>query len=103
MLATYTMQEIQREFLFVRADVEELERTLERVFLALSNAAKQTTTDGVLTRSQARNGPVLLARDSRVVTRELSDARAVAADLVAKLTSVETRLTMQARLQREAV
>jgi hypothetical protein len=35
--------------------------------------------------------------------RELSDARILATELVAKVTSVETRLTMQARLQREAV
>jgi hypothetical protein len=38
-----------------------------------------------------------------VATRELNDARAIAAELVAKLASIETRLTMQARLQREAV
>jgi hypothetical protein len=88
MLETHTIEEIQREYLFVRADVEELERTLERIFLALSNAAKHKKT--------GESAP-------RVVTRELSDARTLAADLVAKVTSVETRLTMQARLQREAV
>lgn len=88
MLTTHSIEEIQREYLFVRADVEELERTLERIFLALSNAAKHAKTGD--------NSP-------RVVTRELSDARALAANLVAKVTSVETRLTMQARLQREAV
>jgi hypothetical protein len=88
MLATYSIEELQREFLFVRADVEELEGTLERIFLALSTAVKSTRT--------ADASP-------RVVMRELSDARALAADLVAKVTSVETRLTMQARLQREAI
>jgi hypothetical protein len=88
MLETHSIEEIQREYLFVRADVEELEQTLERIFLALGNAAKHAK-----------------AGDSapRVVMRELSDARSLAAELVAKLTSVETRLTMQARLQREAV
>ena len=88
MLATYTIEQLQREFLFVRADVEELERTLERIFLALSAAAKTT--------SRGDGSP-------RIVMRELSDARGLAADLVAKVTSVETRLTMQARLQREAI
>jgi hypothetical protein len=88
MLTTHSIEEIQREYLFVRADVEELERTLERIFLALSNAAKHAKTGDT---------------SPRVVTRELSDARALAANLVAKVTSVETRLTMQARLQREAV
>ncbi len=81
MLGTYTIEQIQREFLFVRGDVEELEMVLERIFSALSSAA----------------------RGSRGVARELGEARALAADLVAKVTSVETRLTMQARLQREAV
>jgi len=88
MLETHTIEEIQREYLFVRADVEELEQTLERIFLALGNAAKN-----------AKAGDTA----PRVVMRELSDARSLAAELVAKLTSVETRLTMQARLQREAV
>ena len=88
MLASYSIDEIQREFLFVRADVEELEGTLERIFAALSNAAKK---------------PVTGEGSPRVVMRELSDARSLAAELVAKVTSVETRLTMQARLQREAI
>ena len=88
MLATYSIEEIQREFLFVRADVEELEGTLERIFLALSTAVKST--------GSGYGSP-------RVVMRELSDARTLAADLVAKVTSVETRLTMQARLHREAI
>lgn len=87
MLLTHTIEEIQREYLFVRADVEELETTLERIFSALSNAAKHP-----------RSGDAA----PRVALRELSDARSLAADLVAKVTSVETRLTMQARLQREA-
>lgn len=87
LLSTHTMEEIQTGFLFVRTDVEELERTLEKIFLSLSAAAKSARPDG----------------SPRMVTRELSDARALAAELVAKVTSVETRLTMQARLHREAV
>ena len=88
MMESYTIEQIQRQFLFVRGDVEELERTLEKIFSALSGAAKAT-----------RDGEGV----ARVVLKELSDARALAADLVAKVTSVESRLTMQARLQREAI
>jgi hypothetical protein len=88
LLSTHSMEEIQSEFLFVRTDVEELERTLEKIFFSLSAAAKS---------------PRLGDGSPRLVTRELSDARALAAELVAKVTSVETRLTMQARLHREAV
>jgi hypothetical protein len=88
MMRSYTIEQIQREFLFVRGDVEELERVLERVISALSGAAK---------------APRLGDTVPRIATRELGEVRALAADLVAKITSVETRVTMQARLQREAI
>lgn len=88
LMAQYTIEQIQREFLFVRGDIEELERTLERIFSSLNAASKPP---------KGGEGA------TRVATRELSDARAIAAELVAKLASIETRLTMQARLQREAV
>ena len=88
MMLDYTIEQIQREFLFVRGDVEDLERTLERIFSILSSAAKSP-----------RDGDT----SARFVNRELTDARNLASELVAKITSVETRLTMQARLHREAV
>jgi hypothetical protein len=85
MLAHYTIEEIQREFLFVRGDIEELEQSLERVFSALASAVKP-------------HGDVQEAQ-TRAVLRELGEARAVAAELMAKLTSVETRLSMRAKLE----
>jgi len=85
MLVHYTIEEIQREFLFVRGDIEELEGSLERVFAALASAVKP-------------RGDVHEAH-SRAVLRELTEARTVAAELMAKLSSVETRLTMRARLE----
>ena len=88
MMLDYTIEQIQREFLFVRGDVEELERTLERIFSTLTSAAKSP-----------RDGDA----SPRVANKELADARNLASELVAKITSVETRLTMQARLHREAV
>lgn len=88
LMEQYTIEQIQREFLFVRGDVEELERTLERIFASLGAAARSP-----------KGGETT----SRAISRELADARAIAAELVAKLASIETRLTMQARLQREAV
>ncbi len=88
MMTEFTIEQIQREFLFVRGDVEELERTLERIFSAFSSAAKS-----------GRDGEVA----TRAMQKELADARSLAAELVAKITGVETRLTMQARLQREAM
>ncbi len=81
MLAHYTIQEIQREFLFVRGDIEELQGALERVFATLGAAVKP--------------------RDE-VVLRELTEARTLAAELMAKLSSVETRLSMRARLESQS-
>ena len=88
MMSDFTIEQIQREFLFVRGDVEELERTLERIFSAFATATKS-----------GRDGEVA----TRAMQRELAEARSLAAELVAKITGVETRLTMQARLQREAM
>ncbi len=88
MMSEFTIEQIQKEFLFVRGDVEELERNLERIFSAFASAAKS-----------GRDGEVA----TRAMQKELADARSLAAELVAKITGVETRLTMQARLQREAM
>ncbi len=88
MMATHTIEEIKAEFLFVRGDIEELEKAMERVFLALSSAARPHKGSEAMSKS---------------VVRELMEARTLAADLMAKLSSVEARLTMQAKLQREAV
>jgi hypothetical protein len=88
MMCEFTIEQIQRQFLFVRGDVEELERSLERIFSAFAGAAKSS-----------REGEVV----ARALHNEISQARALAAELVARITSVETRLTMQARLRREAV
>ena len=85
LLAHYTIEEIQREFLFVRGDIEELSEALERVFSALQTAAKP--------HAEANE------TQSRAVLRELSEAKALAAELMAKLSSVETRLSMRARLE----
>jgi len=85
LLTQYSIEEIQREFLFVRGDIEELSQSLERVFSALATAAK----------------PQAGADDphARAVLRELTEAKGLAAELMAKLSSVETRLSMRARLE----
>ena len=88
MMAEFTIEQILNEFLFVRGDVEELERTLERICSAFAGAAKSS-----------RDGDVA----TRAMQKELAEARGLAAELVAKITGVETRLTMRARLQREAI
>jgi hypothetical protein len=82
-----TIEEIQREFLFVRGDIEELERVLGRIFDNLGDAVEQRRTDGA---------------EGRVVARDIAAARAFANDLLHKLTAIETRLTARARIARSA-
>lgn len=77
----FTIQEIQQELLFVRGDIEALERQLDRVFAAIDGALAQREPDDI-------------------ASRTLADARAQARDLVRALTAVERRLSMQARMAR---
>ena len=84
LLAHYTIEEIQAQFLFVRGDLEELSQSLERVFSSLQTAAKPQSESS--------------ETHARAVLRELSEAKALAAELMAKLSSLETRLSMRARL-----
>src|SRR4051812_22038163 len=82
-----TIEQIQREFLFVRGDMEELERVLGRIFESLGQVAKD--------RARAGAG-------GRTVSTELAGARNLARDLLHKLESIEARLTARAELARTA-
>jgi DNA-binding transcriptional MerR regulator len=82
-----TIEQIQREFLFVRGDIEELERVLGRIFENLAQAAKE----------RARAGS-----PGRSVTSDLAGARSLARELLHKLESIEARLTARAELARSA-
>jgi len=84
MAQDYTIEEIQREFLFVRGDIEELERTIGKVFDALRDAAKERRSD----------------TSDRAIQMELTQAEKLAKDLVSKLSAIEERLLAQARLSR---
>jgi len=77
----FTIQEIQQEFLFVRGDIEALERQLERVFVVIEQAAEQRSADDF-------------------ALRALTEAREQGAALVSRLEAVERRLSMQARMER---
>jgi hypothetical protein len=80
----YTIEEIQREFLFARGEIEELTRALERVWAALDRMLEQ------------RSGDALAAK-------QLEDARALGAALIEKLDAIEQRMSMRARMARAAV
>lgn len=84
----FTIEEIQREFLFLRGEIDVLSRQLERV---LTHVAKVTGTQ--------ESG----VSGDEVTARALGEAQSIAQELIAKLRSIEQRLSMQARMARAAV
>jgi DNA-binding transcriptional MerR regulator len=80
----FTIEEIQREFLFVRGDIEALNRQLVRVYGAVEEALS------------TRGG-------DEFVTRAFKEARELGEELVSKLEAIERRLSMRARMERAAV
>lgn len=80
----YTIDQIQREFLAVSGDVEELNRNLERVVSGIE-------------RLLAERGGDALAE------RQLDEARALGVALLKKLDEIEQRMSMRARMARAAV
>jgi len=86
MASDFTIEEIQREFLFVRGDIEELERTLGKIFDTLKDALRER-----------RGEPA-----ARAVLGDVVVAETLATDLVARLERIEERLTTQAKLSKRA-
>lgn len=84
MAQSLTIEQIQREVLFMRSELEQLEQTLARIFGKL---------DGVI--KDRRREPAY-----RSVAREVGDARALSKDLLFRLTTIETRLTSEAQVAR---
>lgn len=81
-----TIEQIQKEFLFVRGDIEELGRLLEKIFDSMAEVSREK--NDVTT--------------ARMVKQELTDARGLARHLVVKLESIEARLTARNELARRA-
>jgi DNA-binding transcriptional MerR regulator len=84
MAQDFTIEEIQREFLFVRGDIEDLERCIAKVFDALREAARERRSETA----------------GRAIANDLASAEQLAGDLLAKLTMIEERLMAQAQLKR---
>ena len=85
-----TMEEIQREFLFARGDIEALQRQLQHVYGAFDTALEKE----VETRS---------AEAAAALRQELERLRTEGRTLIAKLEALERRLAMRAKMQRAAV
>ncbi len=83
MSESYTIEQIQREFLFIRNDVEQLEQMLTRIFKKLEAVLKE--------RKQERS--------AQAVHRDVLDARGISKDLMARLVAIEDKLTKRTRLE----
>lgn len=79
----HTIDEIQREALMGRGDLEELERATHKVFAAIDAAVRERADD--------------------LLRRKVVEARAVAEDLSARLLEIDQRLSARARMARAAV
>jgi hypothetical protein len=86
MAGSLTIEQIQREVLFMRGDLQQLEQTLASIFSKLDLIVKER-----------RREPAV-----RSVAREVGDARAIGKDLLSRLMTIENRLATQARMERAA-
>jgi len=86
MAESYTIDQIQRQFLFMRSDLQQLEQTLDSIFKKLDQVAKARRREAT----------------TEAVAREIGDARTLSKDLLARLVAIETRLTSRARLEHVA-
>jgi hypothetical protein len=77
MAQNYTIEQIRREFLFVRADLQLLEQTLGQIFTKLERVVKDRKSVSI----------------SQAMTRNISEARSLSRELLARLRSIESRLT----------
>ncbi|HJL20297.1 MAG TPA: hypothetical protein RMH99_31815 [Sandaracinaceae bacterium LLY-WYZ-13_1] len=84
----YTMDEIQREFLFIRGDLEELQRQLDRIFAAVEEVLSGRRGDDAV---------------DAFAARQLEAARSLGGELVERLEGIEKRMSMRARMARAAV
>jgi hypothetical protein len=82
-----TIEQIQRKFLFMRSDLEQLDRILNSVFGKLSAVVRE--------RSRESN--------ARTVAREISEARALSRALVVRLEAIESELTSRRRIEHAKV
>jgi BMFP domain-containing protein YqiC len=84
MADSYTIEQIQKEFLFMRSDLEQLERTLGSIFKKLDTVLKTQKKDVT----------------TQVMTREVGDARSLSKELLQRLHAIENRITSKAQVER---
>ncbi|MGE0785895.1 MAG: MerR family transcriptional regulator [Sandaracinaceae bacterium] len=88
MSAGYTMEEIQRDFLFLRGDIEGLDRRLTQVVRSIEQALESRGPDEDL---------------DDFAVHELGAIRELGQQLLTRLVRVERRMSMRARMARAVV
>lgn len=83
----YTMEEIQREFLFIRGDLEGLTRQLDRIYAAVGVVLARREEDDV----------------DELTLRQLAEAKELGRQLLGRLDGIEKRMSMRARMARAVV
>ena len=87
MAQSYTIEQIQREFLFKRSELQQLVQTLSSIFSKLDLVVKQRRRQG----------------ETKLVVREIADARSISQALVSRLEAIESRLTSPVGIGNAAV
>lgn len=87
MADNYTIEQIKKEVLFMRSDIQQLEVTLEHIFSTLGRVVRDRRQEAY----------------ARAVARDVEDARALSKDLLARLGSIESTLAAKPRLRRVSV
>lgn len=101
----YTIEEIQKEFFFIRGDIEELSRSLTRVYGAIERALLLREGAGASASRGLRDGRVgEVGRGSDELARKkYEEARRLGDELLRALDEIEQRASLQARLKRAQV
>ena len=86
MAKSYTIEQIQREVLFMRADLQQLEQSLSSIFGKLDGVLKERRKEAL----------------AQAVARDVKDARTISKDLLSRLRTIEARLSSRARIERAA-
>ena len=84
MADNYTIEQIKRDVLFMRSDIQALEATLDSIFETLGRVIKERRTESY----------------AQSVARDVEGAKALSRDLVARLGSIESRLSARSSLRR---
>jgi hypothetical protein len=84
MADNFTIEQIKRDVLFMRSDIQQLEVTLDNIFEILGRVLKERRSDTY----------------AQTVARDVEGAKAISRDLLARLGLIESRLTARPSLRR---